>query len=473
MPFNTLSYFIFLPVIFLVHYFSPDRLRWLVLLTASFIFYSALKAPHLIVVLLLVTTISYFAGICMDRSEDQKIRRYILWGGISANVLIFVILKYLPVFTANLDLLLNLISPNTKVHVSKVTVVVGVSYFIFQAISYLTDIYLYNERPERHYGHFALYMSFFPKLLQGPIERTAELIPQFKSSYLFNHDNVRYGAILFAIGLIKKTVIADRIETFIIPVISHVDSYSGATLLLSSYLYYLRLYFDFSGYTDMALGTARMFNISLTNNFNYPYLSVSIIDFWRRWHISLSKWLFGYIFNPMILFGRNIKGCILVSALATFTISGIWHGSSYNFILWGILNGITFYVTYVFYKKYMIEKYIKAHKLLKYLMIFITFNIVSLLFIFFNNSVSNSMFILKKIFSINYHIDNIAPFDNFINNMMLFALIMVGILLDLKLNAYYIVSLKIYLRWCCYILLLFIIVFFTCNQSPQFAYFVF
>jgi len=474
MPFNTFNYFLFLPIIFLLHYFIPDRFRWLVLLGASFYFYAALKSPHLIAVLLLIATITYFAGILIDRNENPRSKQYILFLGIFANVLTLIILKYLPFISLILNIVLNLILPGATVPISKAIIAIGTSYFIFQAISYLIDIYLEVEKPERHFGYFALYMSFFPKLLQGPIERAGDLIPQLKKPYVFDYSNARFGIVLFTIGLIKKVVISDRLNFYIFPVTSNIDTYSGTTLLLSSYLYYLRLYFDFSGYTDMAIGSAYLFNIYLTNNFRTPYLSVSIIDFWRRWHISFSKWLFDYIFNPLVLYSRNKSRCwLFMSALITFTVSGIWHGAKFNYVIWGVLNGVVFYITYIIYKRYKLDSYIRENMFVRTISIMLTFNIVSLLFLFFNNDASGALSILNKIFSLDHKLDKIYPFNNLIGNVTLLATLLIGIIIDNKMTAGYILSGGIIMRWFFYILLLFMLMFMTFTNTSEFIYFTY
>jgi len=471
MPFNALSYFLFLPIVFIVHYFSPNRFRWLVLLVASFCFYAALKAPHLIAVLFLVTTITYFTGIWIDRNENPRTKLNFLWGGILVNVLTLIVLKYLQFLTQTLNIVLNQITPGASLPVSKIVIAIGVSYFIFQAISYLIDIYYEVEKPERHFGYFALYMSFFPKLLQGPIERAGNLIPQLKKPYVFDYRNARFGIVLFTIGLIKKIVISDRFNFYINTITSNIDSYSGTTLLISSYLYYLRLYFDFSGYTDMALGTAYVFNVHLTNNFRTPYLSVSIIDFWRRWHISLSKWLFDYIFNPLIMYCRNKpKYWVLISALITFTVSGLWHGAKYNYVLWGVLNGVVFYFTHIIYKRYKLDSYIRKNILFRTIFTILTFNIVSLLFLFFNNDVGAALAILNKIFSLNHKFENIYPFDTTIGNLTLLMTLSIGLVLDIKINAKYVLSNNLVIRWCYYLFFLFVLTFTAFTSTSEFIY---
>jgi len=394
MPFNTLSYFLFLPVVFLLHYFTPDKFRWLVLLVASYFFYAALKVPHLIAVLLLITTITYFTGILIGRKEDPCVKQYLLWGGISANVLTLIVLKYLPFLTQNLNIVLKKVLTGTAVPVSNTIIAIGASYFIFQAISYLIDVYLEIEKPERHFGHFALYMSFFPKLLQGPIERGGDLLPQFRIPYVFSYDNVRSGMLLFALGLLKKVVIADRLAMMVNPVFNDLNEYNGFSLLLATYYYSLQIYFDFSGYTDMALGTAKMFNICLTQNFNNPYFARSIADFWRRWHISFSRWILDYIFKPLQMSWRNYGNWgIFAALLVTFTISGLWHGANWGFVVWGALHGIymAFSIPYKDLRKKCLNYLGINNKSLMLAIVetFIVFNLISFAWIFFRTDKLN------------------------------------------------------------------------------------
>jgi len=402
MQFNTLSFFLFLPVVFIVHHFSPGRFRWLVLLVASFFFYSALNAPHLIAILVFITTITYFTGIWIDRNENANIRRYLLWGGCGVNVLTLAILKYLPFLTHNLNIFLNRYFPGTSFAISTTIIVIGASYFIFQAISYLVDVYLEVEKPELHFGYFALYMSFFPKLLQGPIERNGDLLPQLKQPYGFNNDNVSSGILLFSWGLFKKVVIADRLALFVNSIYSDVHSYTGLSLLLAIYFYSVQIYCDFSGYTDMALGTARLFNINLTQNFKSPYLATSIADFWRRWHISFSMWIFDYIFKPLQLWLRNMnKKGTAVALIVTFVLSGLWHGANWGFIIWGFSHGVIMSIAIMFRPvKNRIFKKLKIGNsaFLTAVQVMVTFNIVSLTWIFFRaESVMDAVYVISHI----------------------------------------------------------------------------
>ena len=402
MPLNSLKYFLFLPVVYLVFYFVGERARWLVLLVASLLFYTALNVPYLLVVLILVAMTTYGFGIWLEKAESAKARRALLWSGVATNVLILVGMKYLPFLSENLKELSNRLSLDTQIQPVKAFVSIGESYYVFQAISYLFDIYLEIEKPERHFGYFALYLSFFPKLLQGPIERAGDLIPQLKAKYEFNYDNVRFGMLLFTWGLFKKVVIADRLGLYVDTVYNDVHSFTGLPLLLATYAYAFQIYMDFSGYTDIALGSARLFNINLTQNFNSPYLASSVADFWRRWHISFSRWILDYIFKPLQMQWRDWKNWGTSTALVVaFLISGIWHGASWGFVIWGGLHGL-YMACSVFYKPYQ-KKLHKAlgvdkTKLLKYWQIFVTFNLVSFAWVFFRaNKLSDVYYIISNI----------------------------------------------------------------------------
>jgi alginate O-acetyltransferase complex protein AlgI len=276
-----------------------------------------------------------------------------------------------------------------------------------QAISYLADIYMEIQEPEPHAGRFALYMAFFPKLLQGPIERAENLLPQLKQAYRFDYDNMRSGLLLFAWGLFKKVVIADRLALYVNAVYGDVHAYSGLPLLLATYFYALQIYFDFSGYTDMALGVGRLFNLRLTQNFKSPYLATSVADFWRRWHISFSRWILDYIFKPLQMTWRNwgTKGTagMAVALLVTFLASGVWHGARWGFVVWGVTHGVYLAVS-VYWKPHQ-EKLHKALRLektwvLRVWQTVITFHLICFSWIFFRApSLSDALYVVNNLFA--------------------------------------------------------------------------
>jgi len=313
-------------------------------------------------------------------------------------------IRYLGFFT---EIIYSSIFKNdikTGISESTIFLSIGVSFYVFQAISYLIDVFIEIEEPERHFGYFALYMCFFAKLLQGPIERSNELLPQLRTEKHFDRKNLYAGIFLFTWGLFKKVVIADRMSLFVDTVYDDVYSYSGLQLILATYYYAIQIYFDFSGYTDMALGTARMFGIDLTQNFNSPYLATSIADFWRRWHISLSRWILDYIFKPLQMQFRDYRNFGTAFALmVTFLVCGAWHGLSWGFIVWGFMHGLYMGVS-VFYKNIQKRIYQKVglekSKLKRWWQIVFTFNIVSFSWIFFRSkSLSDAYYVVSHLFS--------------------------------------------------------------------------
>lgn len=401
MAFNSLAFFLFLPVVYILFYFTPDAWRWLVLLLASYGFYFALKVPYLPAVLFMVTCISYACGLRIAAQKDESARKRWFWIGSISCVAILAVMKYLPFLESQANSTFGLNST-----LSATIVMVGISYYTFQAISYLADIYLeVVDEPEYHFGRYALSLAFFPKLLQGPIERAGDLLPQLKQPYRFEYDVMRSGMLLFTWGLFKKVVVADRLALYADQVFNNVHDYTGLSLLIGIYAYALQIYFDFSAYTDMARGTGRMFGISLTENFNSPYLATSIADFWRRWHISFSRWILDYIFKPLQLGWRNWGQAVTALALIiTFLVSGIWHGATWGFVIWGLLHGV-YLASSTFYRPYQkrLHQWLRVEKSpwLKWWQILVTFNLVSFAWVFFRaNSLSDAWYLVHAIMHI-------------------------------------------------------------------------
>lgn len=486
MTLSSLSYLLFLPLIFLLHHFSPQRVRWVLLLAASLVFYAALKVPYLLLVLMGVACITYLFGLWLGKSDNENSRLKILWGGIAANLLVLVALKYMPFLSDGLRWVVSAMDSGWSSITVKPLIAIGVSYYIFQAISYLIDIYLEIEEPERHFGYFALYLAFFPKLLQGPIERASDLLPQLRQQYRFDYENVRSGLILFAWGMFKKVVIADRIGPMVNMVYDNVQLYQGGAIILATYLFAIQIYFDFSGYTDMALGSARIFNINLTDNFNNPYFARSAAEFWRRWHISFSRWILDYIFKPLQISLRTWKNYgIAISLLLTFLASGLWHGASWLFVIWGLLHG--FYLSAsVFYKPWQKKiheaLHLKKSKLLACWQVLLTFNMICFAWIFFRaNSISDAGYILQHIVGGKGYLTSIRSYVHMLLaerldiHILCVALIIVAIrfvygrFYDRKLS-----ELSVWIRWPVYYFIsMFILVCGVFGDKSKFIYFNF
>jgi alginate O-acetyltransferase complex protein AlgI len=387
MPFNSVAYLFFWPLVFLLHHYWRGTSRWVLLLGVSLVFYAALRVPHLLVFIIVAAAMSYGAGIQISRCGDESKRNHWLWFAVLGQILILVIAKYLPFLSTNLNFLGKVLGVHGQVPVFHPIVSIGVSFFIFQSIAYLFDVHLERQPEERHFGLFLLSLAFFPKLLQGPIERSRELIEQLRSPYSFKYENVRSGIALFAFGIFKKVVFADRLALFANEAFDHMHDYSGVSLMIGVYAYAFQIYLDFSAYTDMALGSARTLNIRLTPNFNRPYLATSVAEFWRRWHITFSRWILDYVFRPLQMLWRGWGIAGTVTALSvTFLISGIWHGASWNFIVWGLLHGV-FLSAGVGWKGYQKKLYarlgIAKSRGLKALQVLVTFHLVCFAWIFF------------------------------------------------------------------------------------------
>ncbi|HPZ10255.1 MAG TPA: MBOAT family O-acyltransferase, partial [Candidatus Eremiobacteraeota bacterium] len=333
MSFNSLQYLVFLPLTVLIFHRLSNKYKPYFLLIVSYLFYlcTHILSPFI----LLFTTIGgYFFAIKISETISEKDKKSLLFTGILLNIIILLSCR---------EIFKSLIPA------------IGVSFFTFQNISYLIDCYLGIIQPERNFLYYALYLSFFPKLIQGPIERASNLIPQLKhmKNTICEYETLRGGVQLFFWGMFKKIFIADNIAPVITSILNDINGTSGPVLLIITYLYAIQIYCDFSGYTDMSLGSARLFGINLTNNFNYPYFSPSTQDFWRRWHITLSGWILDYIFKPLSMKGRNYGNYGVITALIiTFVICGIWHGLTLNYICWGLYHGILISLSFLTYKKW-------------------------------------------------------------------------------------------------------------------------
>jgi len=401
MSFTSPAFFLFITAVLLVYAFFSRRRRWIVLLVASLAFYASLQAPYLLVALAAVTLVSYLAGRWMGRAAPEQRRPYLVAGSL-LNLAILLIFRYL----GELIQLFSGARPAAGAAPADMPVLisVGVSFYAFQGISYLADIYLETIEPEPHLGHFALFMAFFPKILQGPIERGGDLLPQLTGDLTFAESSASAGLRRFGWGLFKKLVVADRLALLVNPVFGSVHSYTGLSLILAVYLYAFELYFDFSGYTDMALGLAGLFNIRLVENFNQPYLARSIAEFWRRWHMSFSHWILDYIFKPLqITWRRWGSWGVTAALLVAFLASGLWHGISWGFVTWGLLYGIYMAVEWVYApwrKKLYRRLHLEKSWLVKVWQVFLTFNLVCFAWIFFRaNSFSDGLYMAGSLFS--------------------------------------------------------------------------
>ncbi len=340
MLFNSLDFLLFLPLVVGLYYGLPVRFRWFVLLIASYVFYAWWKIEYLL--LLFASTLTdYLCGLAMGRHPTRHARRPFLILSLITNLGLLATFKYLGFFADSLEALLGLLGQPTDVPVIDILLPVGISFYTFQTLSYTIDVYRGKLEPERHFGYFALYVSFFPQLVAGPIERASNLLPQLHAPRPLNLFWLRSGFLLILWGFFKKVVIADRLALYVDPVFAQPTSYHAAHFWIALYFFIFQIFCDFSAYSDIAIGTARIFGVDLMENFRRPFAARSIAEFWQRWHISLTTWFRDYLYTPLLRSGgRSSKARWMGSILIVFVLSGLWHGAAWTFVLWGTLHGL-------------------------------------------------------------------------------------------------------------------------------------
>ena len=333
MLFNSLHFLIFFPFVTAIYFVLPHRYRWVLLLAASYYFYMVWR-PIYALLIVGSTLVDYYATIWMEHSDSERNRRLYLFLSLFTNLGILFAFKYLGFFTE----VINGFTQN-DFDVIYLILPMGISFYTFQTLSYTIDVYRREREAEKHLGYFALYVTFFPQLVAGPIERSSRLLPQLKKKYDFDYQRTVEGLQRMTWGFFKKVVIADNLAIAVNHVYGNVEEMSGLTLLVATGFFAYQIYCDFSGYSDIAIGSARILGIDLMENFKRPYFSTSIREFWSRWHISLSTWFRDYVYIPL---GGSKKGPIrtYVNILLVFLISGLWHGASWMFIIWGGIHGV-------------------------------------------------------------------------------------------------------------------------------------
>ncbi len=376
----------------------------MLLTAASLCFYATFGSPYLFVFLFIIALVAFGSGKLISSADSPASKRLLFWMGVTSLVATLAIARYLPYLFPDLTNTILSFDFGGLLQPSSLWMTIGVSYLMIQAISYLTDVYLGFESAESHFGFFLLYLCFFPKLLQGPIERVGQLMPQLRSAIDITPENVRSGLVLFFWGVFKKVVIADRMDMFVGAVYGDVHRFQGISLILATYCYAIQLYFDFAGYTDMVRGVAQIFNISLTENFNRPYFARSVIEFWRRWHMSLSRFILDYLFKPLqISLRRWGKFAIPAALLLTFFVSGLWHGVGWGFVVWGLLHGLFMSIAVLWkpmqrriYKRLGLEK----SRILGAWQVLVTFNAVCFAWVFFRaDSLADAWYVIANCFN--------------------------------------------------------------------------
>ncbi len=338
MLFNSLQFLIFFPLVVGLYFYLPQRYRWVMLLGASYYFYACWKVEYALL-MLFTTVIDYYAGRIIGSAKTIWKRKMWLLCSVVTNLGMLFLFKYLDFFIGTLnDFLvpLNLMQEQPLFHL---LLPVGISFYTFQSMSYTIDVYRGETPPEKNLARFALYVSFFPQLVAGPIERSSHLLHQFRVRHEIDYRRMADGVKLMMWGFFKKLVIADRLAPFVNQIYASPNEASGAQLAMATYCFAIQIYCDFSAYSDIAIGTARIMGYDLMTNFKRPYLARSIREFWQRWHISLSTWFRDYLYKPLGG-SHGSQWRTVFNTMTVFVLSGLWHGANWTFVIWGALHGL-------------------------------------------------------------------------------------------------------------------------------------
>ena len=481
MLFNSLSFLIFFPIVTLVYFLLPHKIRWAWLLAASCSFYMFFKAVY-ILILFFTIIIDYFAGILLENENNPQRKRWWLIMSLIANIGVLAVFKYYNFLNSNISGLYTLAGHHNPIPYLSILLPIGLSFHTFQAMSYTIEVYRGNQKAERHFGIYSLYVMFYPQLVAGPIERPQNMLHQFYEKHYFDYGRTVQGLRLILWGMFKKVVIADRLSPFVDLVYDHPHNYHGFQVILATIFFTFQIFCDFSGYSDIALGTAEVMGFKLMVNFNKPYFSKSISEFWKRWHISLSTWFRDYLY--ISLGGNRVsKNRSYFNQTVVFMVSGLWHGANWTYVVWGTLHGTYLIVGRITQKtRDKISASIglgKTSLLNKTIEVSTTFVLVAFAWIFFRaNTISNAFILIKNGLKISHAQIGIYMLGKDLYNFKLcfiFIAIMESIHLFLRkgdLN-YLLNRQNAAVRWIFYSLIILLIINFGAFGDHQFIYFQF
>jgi D-alanyl-lipoteichoic acid acyltransferase DltB (MBOAT superfamily) len=439
--------------------------------------------PIYILILFGTIIIDYYAGIKIEEVTDKKRKKLFLILSLIANIGVLFVFKYYNFINHNITDLLQRFGTENPIPFLNILLPIGLSFHTFQAMSYTIEVYRGNQKAERHFGIYSLYVMFYPQLVAGPIERPQNIIHQFYEPKKFEYSNVSAGLKQMLWGLFKKVVIADRLAIGVDEVYNHLNSYSGIALIVATFFFAIQIYCDFSGYSDIALGAARVMGFTLMTNFDRPYASRSISEFWSRWHISLSSWFRDYLYIP--LGGNRVKvSRLYFNLFIVFMISGIWHGASWTFVIWGALHGSYLIFALItkklslrvsgFFNEKGLSLFVNAFNVV------VVFALVTFAWLFFRaENISDALYVLKNMFNIKGF--NLQK-DIYLNQGQDFFLVAIFLILFMEVVQYINANYKnalfqhrsIVVRWSyCILLLLLICTMGAFHKNSEFIYFQF
>ncbi|MES2520136.1 MAG: MBOAT family O-acyltransferase [Bacteroidota bacterium] len=467
MLFNSLHFFIFFIIVTLGYWSLGWAGRWRLLLFASCYFYMIFK-PEYILILFFTIVIDYFAGIWLEKTAGKQ-RKWLLIISIISNVGILVFFKYYNFLTENINHIFGIIHVQKHLRVLDILLPIGLSFHTFQAMSYTIEVYRGNQKAERHFGIYALYVMFYPQLVAGPIERPQNVLHQFHTKFKYDWEKTKSGLMMMAWGLFKKVVIADRLAMVVDFSYQNPAEHNGLTLLIATFFYTFQIYCDFSGYSDIALGSAKVMGFDLMENFRTPYFSKSISEFWRRWHISLSTWFRDYLYIP--LGGNRVSEWRrYFNQFFVFMISGLWHGAEWTFVIWGSLHGF-YLILAVLRDKYLPKLSLPKNTLGNSVNLITTFILVMIAWVFFRaKGTHDALTILKKISTFSFSETLKTPLNH---TEMLFSLILIVFLIWKELKFFQINTQNTIRFYGLSLVFAVMIYFFGVFNTNQFIYFQF
>ncbi len=481
MAFTSIKFLIFFTVICFGYFLLNKKLKIYWLLLGSYFFYMSWN-PKYALLMLFSTFITYLSGILISKTKSKKTKK--LWVGLSLviNLLILVIFKYYTFLIDNINNILSRFNLFTLPNTLNLLLPVGISFYTFQALSYTIDVYRDDVKVEKNFARYALFVSFFPQLVAGPIEKSKDLLKQFNVEHKFDWFNFKNGLILMGIGFFYKLVLADRAALCVNQVYNNLGSYTnggGLYLIIATVLFAFQIYFDFNAYSIIAKGSAKVLGYELTTNFNKPYFSTSIKEFWRRWHISLSSWFKEYLYFPL---GGSRKGFwrTQLNLLIVFLVSGLWHGAAWTFVIWGLIHGLYQVVENIFRK--VTKKEESKNKFIKLIKMIFTFALVNFAWIFFRaNTIQDAFFVIGNLFKFGMPINKTLLGLDLSNLVVLVFTLFITFLLEAistKTNLQnWLNKRNIVFRWAVYYIIIFSIIIFGIYgpgySSQEFIYFQF
>ena len=489
MLFNSVNFLIFFPIVVSGYFLIPEKLKNHWLLVASYYFYMSWQPVYALLILFSTVT-TYYCAVLIDKAKTQKQKKLFLASNIVVNIAILCYFKYFNFIVGSLLAVFPglSIAPNNNL-----LAVVGISFYTFQSLGYSIDVYRGDVEKAKDFLTYALFVSFFPQLVAGPIERSKNLLPQLYKTHKFDYDRVTDGLVLMAWGFFKKLVISDGAALIVNAVYNDVTKYTGIQLVMATVLFAFQIYCDFSGYSDIAIGAANVMGFKLMRNFNHPYFSQNVTQFWRNWHISLSTWFMDYVYIPL---GGSRKGTIrtYINLFVTFLVSGLWHGASWTFVIWGAINGAYNVIHKALFgkkeqrRRQMAKegKAVKTNPVVALAKAVGTFILIDFTWVFFRaNTLADAMYVFQNMFSdvalwfttgyFAQMMDVIGFYTN--NGMAIFGCILFMFVVELwegkstitaRLN-----KTNVIIRWGFYYAIIALIIFFGWFGQSQFIYFQF